>query len=97
MIFLFLLRIVSGFHYDPPRINELDELEAKTSLPIPQRFFGKRSDCSIIVEIWLSLGKSSELSKSVKEHECCAGRSDIPGVTCIDSIVTKMYVSWLIA
>jgi hypothetical protein len=57
-----------------------------------KRRFSNRSDCSLVVEIWLSLGKSSELSpKSVRHHECCLGRSDIPGVSCMDAQVSKMY------
>jgi hypothetical protein len=52
-----------------------------------------KSDCAIIVQMWLSLGRSTNLSpKYVSEHGCCLGRSDIPGVSCIGTKVSKMYL-----
>jgi hypothetical protein len=71
---------------------EMSNNRTKILEPIHQRSQVYRSDCAIVAEIWLSLGKSTDLSpRSARENGCCGGRSDIPGVSCMDTQVSKMY------
>lgn len=47
------------------------------------------SDCSAVISIWKSLGKSTSLDPS-NDQNCCSG--DIPGITCEGQNIIQMYV-----
>ena len=45
------------------------------------------SDCSVVIGLWRSMGKASDLSLD-DQKSCCSGV--IPGIVCDDSKVVEM-------